>query len=330
MSAATTNPGSTKLRWSYAINTWKPGFMGFARPEEHERAFKVTSAAGFDAIELNAGSGRWEPLGRPENIDINFGSPQKFMQQLAAWGIERVSSTFWDPGAMSFEDLHHGLSPLRTEDHAQILATVKLHAGLLGKIRGECLVVRPAPSYWQSGALNREGLARIAECWSAAGRAAGESGVRIALHVDALSAIRAVDEIDVLLEQLPAAHVGIAIDTAEVTIAGHDPLMLYERYRERVVHFHFKNALACDTLGEYQLPHAERALMQAGGSRGIARWFGELEHADGFVDFPRLVAALKRDGYTGWIVVESDKGPAPIASGVLLNGWYVRRVLDRL
>lgn len=319
---------SAPLRWSYALNCWKPGFMGFARREEHERAFKVTSAAGFRAVELNAGSGRWEPLGRPENVATNYGSAQKFLLQLNDWGIDRVSSTFWDPGQMSFEDLHHGLLPSNPSDHAQIVATVRLHAELLPKVGGEILVVRPAPSFSREGAMTPERLRTIADCWTAAGKVAGEHGVRLALHVDALSAFRTADEIEALLAATPDAHVGLAIDTAEVTIAGHDPLALYERCRGRVFHFQFKNALARDELGEYRQPNAERVLIQCGGERRIARWFGELDHREGLVDFRALVAALRRDRYAGWIVVESDKGPAPIASAVLRNGWYVQNVLD--
>jgi inosose dehydratase len=310
------------------MNAWKPGFMGFARREEHERGFKVTAACGFRAVELNAGSGRWDPLGRPENVDANYGSAQKFLSQLNDWGIERVASVFYDPGQMSFEDLHHGLSPTRPEDRELIVRTARLYARFLRQVGGECLVVRPVPSYWKEGAATPERMQAAAACWTAAGHAAFEEGVRIALHVDALSALRTVDELDELLAMTPAAAVGLALDTAELTIARHDPLALYERYGERVFHFHFKNALAVDTLDEYQLHNAERAMLQAGGQRGIPRWFGELEHADGLVDFPRLVAALRARRYSGWVVVESDKGPAPVATGVLLNGWYVQRVLD--
>ena len=317
-----------RLRWAYGLSCWKPGFMGFARREEHERAFKVISAAGFRAIELAAGSGRWSPLGRPENIAENYGSAAQFRQQLADWGIDHIASCFYDPGEMSFEDLHHGLSPLQAADHAGIAATCGLHARFLAEVGGECLVVRPAPSFWKSGALSTEALQTIADCWNAAASALAGTSVRLALHVDALSALRSAEQIAALLAATDSSRVGLAIDTAEVTIAGHDATQLYERFAARVFHLHLKNALARDTLGEYQLPNAERALIQAGGTRAIARWFGELEHPQGLVDFPTLIARLRAHRYGGWLVVESDKGPAPIATGVLLNGWTVQRRLD--
>ena len=53
------------IRWAYAINQWKPQFDDFVRREQHERALKTISIAGFEGVELTAGTGRWEPLGNP-------------------------------------------------------------------------------------------------------------------------------------------------------------------------------------------------------------------------------------------------------------------------
>jgi inosose dehydratase len=35
-------------------------------------------------------------------------------------------------------------------------------------------------------------------------------------------------------------------------------------------------------------------------------------------------------GYSGLVIVESDGGPAPVMSSVLLNSWYLQRVLKVL
>lgn len=318
------------IRWGYAVNHWKPGFMGFARREEHERAFKVTAACGFGAIELNAGTGRWEPLGRPDNIALNYGSPQAFMRQLREWGIESVASTFYDPGQMSFEELHHGLLSTRRDDHNTIFRTADMHARFLAEVGGRCLVVRPLPSYGKIGALKPEDLASAADCWNHIGATTSSYGVQTVLHFDALSALRGMQHLDDFLALLSRDHIGLAVDTAELTIAGYDVVEFYSRYASRVRHFHFKNALAVDTLNEYQLPNAERALMQAGGSRDIERWFGELEHPKGLVNFPQLVSKMKQHAYDGYVIVESDKGPAPLAAAMMANAWYVQRVLQPL
>jgi inosose dehydratase len=315
------------VRWGYATNHWKPGFMGFARREEHERAFKVTAACGFSAIELTAGSGRWEPLGRPESIALNYGSLAGFRSMLAEWGISAVASIYYDPGQMSFDDLHHGLSPLDEAQHAEILRIASLHLDSLAALGGHCLVVRPAPSHWQTGEPDAAALDRVARCWAAVAGAAQERGLVVGLHVDSLSALRSLAAIESLLERLPGKAVGLAIDTAELAIAGHDVVALYRRLHRRVVHFQFKDAMARDELGEYRVPNAERVLIQAGGERRVARWFGELGTGPGLVDFPGLASAICELGYRGWIIVESDRGPAPVAAGMMTNAWYVQRVL---
>jgi inosose dehydratase len=252
------------------------------------------------------------------------------MLALGDCGIDRVSSTFYDPNQMSFEELHHGLLQTRREDHAGILQLARLHAEFLAEIGGEFLVVRPAPSFSREGALNDARMRAIAECWNAVGAMTKGLGLRTVLHIDALSVLRTETEIDQLLALTDASEVGLALDTAELTIAGHDPLSFYERYHPRVWHAHFKDALAVDSLGEYALPNAERALIQAGGARKIGRWFSEMGTPEGLVNFPALLKSLQTKGYSGWIIVESDKGPQPAASAMMLNSWYVQHVLQQL
>jgi inosose dehydratase len=320
---------NTQIKWGYGYNQWKFSWQDFARVEDNLRALKVTAACGFRAIELTAGTGPWNPLGRPESIRMGFGSAAKFMLALGDCGIDKVTSTFYDPNQMSFEELHHGLLQTRREDHAGILQIARIHAEFLAEVGGEFLVVRPAPSFSREGALNEERMLAIAECWNTVGAMTKRLGLRTVLHVDALSALRTEAQIDRLLALMDASEVGLALDTAELTIAGHDPLSFYEHYHSRVWHVHFKDALAVDSLGEYALPNAERALIQAGGTRKIARWFSEMGTPEGLVNFPALFALLQQKGYGGWIIVESDKGPQPAASAMMLNSWYVQHVLQQ-
>ncbi|MEY4377437.1 MAG: hypothetical protein RJB26_1987 [Pseudomonadota bacterium] len=320
-------PTTGGLRWSYAINCWKPGFMGFARVEEHERAFKTMSAAGFGAVELKAGSGRWDTLGRPENIVASYGSLENFRDTIGSWGMAAVSSVFLDPFQMSFEDLHFGLDPLNESQRSMLTDTAVLHSRALATLGGDWLVVRPVASFSKQGALSRDQLLRLGEAWTAIGKGTRTHGIGIALHVDALSALRSIEDLEVVLEALDPAVGGLALDTAELTMAGHDVAAFYEHFHDRIVHCHFKDALAVDELDEYRLPNAERALVQSGGSRGIRRWFAEMGTSQGHVDFERLARAMVRHHYRGWVVVESDGGPSPVAAGVMSNGWYVRQRL---
>ena len=155
-----------------------------------------------------------------------------------------------------------------------------------------------------------------------------ELGIKTVLHLDVVAALRGMDEVAAWLEQMDATTVGLAMDTAELTIAGHDVTAWYRRFHERVWHIQLKDALAVDSLDEYRAPNAERALLQAGGERRIERWFGEL--GTGLVDWPTLMVALRETGYAGWLIVESDKGPAPAAASMMQNAWTVRHVLQPL
>jgi inosose dehydratase len=147
------------------------------------------------------------------------------------------------------------------------------------------------------------------------------------MHLDCLSSVRTEAAIARLLDATDPQRVGLAIDTAEATLAGLDPLAILRRWPGRVFHVQFKDVLLRDDLGEATLPNAELNFLSAGGAREVARWFWEMGTPGGLVDFPGLRSALEDAGYDGWIVVESDQSPYP-ATSVMLNGWYRRRRLE--
>ena len=313
-------------RLGYAINQWKPNFDDFARTEQHVRALKVIAACGFTGVELRAGSGRWEPLGRPASIAANYGSAAAFTGLLRQLGIEAVCSWYFDPGEPIGEELSPGRSVLDPGDHKAISESVQPFAEFLAAAGGSRLVVRALPSAWQAGELSAAALATAAEGWNKVGAATADRGVRVSLHVDCLSAAADAATLGALLEATDPALVGLTIDTAELTLAGLEPVAVYRRHRDRVDHVHLKDTRHVDESGERLAPHAEAAMLQAGGARGVDRWFYECGTPGGLVDFPALLAELRADGYPGWLVFESEQTPNP-ASSVMLNGWYARQVL---
>jgi inosose dehydratase len=70
-------------------------------------------------------------------------------------------------------------------------------------------------------------------------------------------------------------------------------------------------------------------MLDAGGKRGIERWFWEMGMPEGLVKFPELMKLIKQRGYKGWILVESDQCVNP-AESAMLNGWYVQYVLSKV
>lgn len=307
----------------YAINQWKPGSAQFVRTEEHARAFKTIAATGFGAVELRAGTFRWEPLGRPERIAQYYGSVEEFIAVLHACGVPRVSSYFLDPEEPILEEASYGRDPANPGDRDGIVASTRPFLKFLQQAGGSTLVVRPARSYWRTGRLDGQQVRELAATWNAVGAAAAEFDISVGLHIDCLSAIQTADEIARLLE-LTDKPVGLAIDTAELTIAGLDPVQIFKRHADRVTHVHLKSARATDTLGERTMENAEAAFLRGGGRRGIDRWFWEPGADGGLVDFPALFHAFADSGYGGTIVVETDQSPDP-AGSAMLSGWYLHK-----
>lgn len=315
-----------KMRLGYAISQWKPNFDDFTRREQHVRAAKVIAACGFTGIELRAGSGRWDPLGRPASIAANYGSAGAFTGLLQQIGIAAVCSWYFDPGEPIGEELSPGRSILDAGEHQAITETVKPFAEFLAAAGGSRLVIRALPSAWQVSELGADAAATAAEGWNRVGAATAGVGVGVSLHVDCLSAAADAKTLDALLEATDPALVGLTLDTAELTVAGLDPVAVYRRHRDRVDHLHLKDTRHADETGERLRAHAEAAMLTAGGEQGVERWFYECGTPSGLVDFPALLSELRADGYPGWLVFESEQTPNP-ARSVMLNGYYARHVL---
>ena len=313
------------IKWGYAINQWKPQFDDFVRREQHERALKTIAVAGFEGVELSAGTGRWEPLGNPQQLTANFGSLAGFRDFLDECAVDAVSSWYWDPQERSMEDLTGPLSPLSEGDLPAIGERAGEYAAALAELGGSVLVVRPAPAAGELDPLD-DAVTALATCWERVGRATSEHGVRTALHMDFLSALRPGDSLARLMDYTDPELVGLAVDTGELAAAGLDPVELIRRYAGRVWHVQLKDALAVDAAEEYLQPHAHWTVRVRGGSREVPRWFAEPGADGGLVDAAAVVRALVDIGYAGWIVVESDQSPHPAASA-LLAGYLVQREL---
>lgn len=314
-------------RWAYAINQWDTNIDSFVRKREHERAFKTASISGFSGVELTAESfGPWEPLGTPQQLADLYGSVEGFGEFLSSCAIEAVSSYVYDP-AVGFEvEMGRGPDPLDPGSVEQIVRTARWFSDAIRRLGGSVLVVRASPSAWQTGALSAEHIDVLANLWNAVGAAIAADGVALGLHVDFLSALRLDDGISRLLAATDAGTVGLAIDTAELAIAGIDPAALYRRHADRVVHVQLKDARETVDDAEACTPHAEQFIRTEGGERRILRWFYEPSDERALVDFEDFVGALAEHGYRGWIVVESDQSPHP-AESAMVAGWYVQKVL---
>lgn len=316
------------IRWGYALNQWDTNIDAFVRRRDHERAFKTISISGFSGVELTAVSfGPWEPFGSPDEIAHLYGSLEDLRSFLAECALDAVSSYVYDPSVGFDVEMGRGPDPLDPDAREQIAATAVWFADAVHRLGGDVLVVRPAGSAWQTGALSDEQIGTLAVLWDEVGRRIAEHDVRLALHVDFLSALRLEDGIDRLLAATDPDHVGLALDTAELAVAGIEPVEFFRRHADRVWHIQLKNAHDVVDDAEALTPHAEQFVRTEGGSRRIERWFFEPTDEGGLIDFEAFAQAVADSSYSGWIVVESDQSPRP-AESAMVSGWYVQKVLE--
>lgn len=318
---------SGQLRWAYALNQWNFRMDVFVRHEHQLRALKTASALGFRHVELSAGmGGRWDNIGRPEVILNNHGSFDGFRAFLAQAAVEGVSSHFWDPGLPTEEGGYAFLTPLNPGHHEAIIDASAPLVDFVAGVGAEQLVVRPVGSAWMTGPIDDEAIARVGALWNAVGERTRSAGIGLALHYDCLGAVHSRAQLEALLEATEPALVGIALDTAEFTIGGIDPVDFYRAHPDRVTHVHLKDTRFADTGDEYLMPGAESTMFNGGGGRHIERWFYELGTEGGLVDVPGFVSALREHDYAGWVVVESDQAGLP-AELTMLNSWFVKHEL---
>lgn len=315
------------LRWAYALNQWNFRMDVFVRHEDQRRALKTLSALGFDHIELAAGTGRWDNLGRPEVIELNHGSPEGFLEFLRSCSVAGVSSMFWDPSQPVEEEGWAFRSTRDRDDHQDIVESAKPFVDFLAAVGAERLVARPVGSAWMQPPLSSGDIAVIGEVWNGVGKVATAAGIGLALHYDCLSALHTADELRGILTATDPDLVGFALDTAELTIGGIDPVAFYDEQHDRVTHVHLKDTRYADTGDEYRMPGAETTMLCGGAGRRIERWFFELGTQGGLVDVKSFVAALRRRAFPGWVVVESDHGGNP-AELAMLNSWYLQHELS--
>jgi len=145
---------------------------------------------------------------------------------------------------------------------------------------------------WDIAARGVEALARVVR---------NEAGVRTVFHHHCATFVETPQEIDALMQRTDESLVGLCLDSGHITYAGGSPMDLLARYGTRIWHVHFKD---CEPAV------AARARSENWDYQTAIRHGVFCELGKGGVDFPALLAALRKRGYGDWIVVEQDVLPS--------------------
>jgi sugar phosphate isomerase/epimerase len=273
---------------------------------------KQISAVGFEGLDMFD----FQIFG----LTQMFGSIENYQNHLREHGITKIVNLFrgimYDPRVTD---------PHVRETHDEIVESTRRMLDMWAPLEIESLIVMPAALYVNAAPVTDDKIKAAAECWNRVGEMTAEYGVRTTCHHEFFCAIRTEEDIRKFYEWTDPRYVGFFCDTAQHCIAGIDPVALFEDLHERCTGFHFKDTRQIDTTGAYaNAPDAELMAPQTD------RWFHEMGTEGGLVDFPRLMRAIKRHDYRGWITVEHDKANigGDYAESTALSMWYAKHVLS--
>jgi inosose dehydratase len=136
-----------------------------------------------------------------------------------------------------------------------------------------------------------------------AGQLAHDAGMRLSYHHHVGTGVQNREEIDRLFEGTNKALVWMCIDTAHALYAGVDPIALAKKYAQRIGHVHLKNLRMSVRKRAVDLKYSFFQAIH----EGIFTVPGDPE---GAIDFAPVFAVLKRENYSGWLIVEAEQDPA--------------------
>ncbi|WP_142780805.1 sugar phosphate isomerase/epimerase [Agrobacterium sp. T29] len=132
-------------------------------------------------------------------------------------------------------------------------------------------------------------------------------GVRATIHPHAGGYIEFADELQQIVEDIPADLAGLCLDTGHMAYSGMDPVTTLRRYWDRVDYIHFKDIDAA----VFEEVMAERIRFFDACAKGVMCPIGR-----GSIDYPAIHSLLTELGYGGYITIEQERDPRN-AGGIL-------------
>jgi inosose dehydratase len=224
--------------------------------------------------------------------------PQALKALLAQYGLALVSG--WYSGRLAGKLAHRSVADeiAAADAHLDLLtqngATVMVYGEVADSIQGA-----PRPLYQRPRFFSDAQWDEYAGRVDAFARHTRSRGVRLAYHHHMGAYVETPADIDRLMARTSDA-VGLLFDTGHIAFAGGDPLAVLDAHIARVCHVHCKDV--------------RPAVLKIARNRNWSFLDAVLAGAftvpgDGAVDFPAVIARLKRHGYCGWLVVEAEQDP---------------------
>ncbi len=262
-------------------------------------SFREASEAGFHNVETF----------------YNFALPwwdkrEELKQIMDGMNLHFVTVSNGGPMKMQFED--PALAKDIVEEHVKLVRWIKWFG---------CDHLKINTGRRRPTGTTREDLAQMAKVMNELGKRISDEGLKFGVHAHLWTQFQDRAEIDRLMESTDSKHVFLVLDTGHITMAGIDPVELTKAYASRIVEFHMK-----DTRPEDRGGHKGPTPQREGYTDKGKRIFFEL--GNGGVDFPGILAVLKKNDWNGWLTVELDSTDTTPKESATTSRKYLEQFLQ--
>ena len=133
------------------------------------------------------------------------------------------------------------------------------------------------------------------------GKVAADRGFKLCFHHHMGTVVQTADETDRMMRETDPRYVFLCYDTGHFTFAGENPLLMLQKYADRVGHVHLKD-MRLDVVEQVRQNNWSFLQAVRNGSFTVP--------GDGGVDFDPILKLLSEAKYEGWLLVEAEQDPA--------------------
>ncbi len=239
--------------------------------------------------------------------------PKSLKGMLAPHGLALASMFSW----VSLEDLERQRDEIeRAMGIARTLSAMEVRELILG-MRGSSQRIALAgrvPADGTAGLTEKQwrtladGIHRLA-------RMCEPLGVRLAVHPHAGSYVETRDELETLFRVTDPKALGLCVDAGHLVYGGADPVEVVETFGSRVSYIHIKDV--------------DPAVLGQARERGESfldalRAYIFCELGKGCVRLRGFMDALRKAGFSGWMIIEQDTSPLLPLETARTNRRYLK------
>ena len=294
--AVAASPLAAAARFRVGITT---NTRGGAWDKDVLLSFREASELGYDYVETFY-----------NNVLPWWDKPQDLQKTMDGLKLKFVTVSNGGPMKMQFEDPAQRAQLI--EEHVKLVRWIKQWFGC---DHLKCNTGRRKPE-----GTPKEDIREMAKTMNELGKRISDEGLKFAVHAHLWTQLQTRDEIDRLAELTDPKHVFLVLDTGHITMAGIDPVELTRAYVSRIVEYHMK-----DTRPEDRGGHKGATPQREGYADKGKRIF--LELGNGGVDFPGILAILKKNNWDGWLTVELDSTDTTPKDSAAKSKKYLEEVL---